>query len=312
MPSKISVFALTAAFAVVLSIVASPAFADATTVNVSGAAVGSSSISVTGSVVYGTDATGTLVLGTDPSGDATPPAPGMDLTGVSVRPDIAGKKLIWTLSTGNGLPDPVGGPAPAMMGYMVPISVDEEDWWRWLGAGTAGSNIAATGKWTGLCSNEIAGGTQGGWGCPGTLAGAGTYSYTGSITASGVTWTQPFGQMKPQIQYGSVVAPSSIHCGGPCTFVWPSGLLGSAAPIDAMSMDSYKVPGEVLLAVAPAGTTPTSSAFATKALFNGTTGAFSGSLTKPASAGAYTVWAKTCFGKAEEATCSIGSTDITI
>jgi hypothetical protein len=303
---------LTAALAVAVSLVASPASADATTVTVSDATVGTGSIAVAGSITWGTDATEAVVLGTDPSGDATASAPGMDLTGISVRPDIAGKKLIWTLSTANGLPDPVGGPLPAAMGYMVPISVDDEDWWRWLGAATAASGNAQAAKWTGLCHNEVEG-AQGAWSCPGSVfTSAGAFPLAGSITSTGVTWTQGFTQMKPTMQYGSVVASSGIHCGGPCSLAFPVGLVGALTPIDTMFMESYKIPGQVKLAVALTGVTPNDGAFGTVATFNGVTGAFSGTLAKPAAAGAYTVWARTCFGKAEAPTCSVGTTDITV
>lgn len=303
---------LGALVAVAVPFGAGSALADGTSVTVSGGSVGSSSISVTGSMAFGSDATSAVVLGTDAAGDATPALPGMDLASISVRPDIAGKKLIWTLGTSNGLPDPVGGPGPAAMGYMVPIMADDEDWWRWLGAATTASGNAQAAEWTGLCHNEVAG-AQGAWSCPGAVfTSTGTYTLTGSIATTGVSWTQGFTQMKPTLQYGSVVASSSIHCAGPCSIAFPPGLVGALTPIDTMSMDSYKVPGEVLLALAPTGVTPSSDAFSTKGTFNGTTGAFTGSVAKPAAPGAYTVWAKTCFGKADEPTCVLGSKDITV
>lgn len=306
------VLALVALVAVAVPLGAGPALADGTSVTVSGASVGASSISVTGSMAYGTDATTALVLGTDAAGDASPPAPGMDLASISVRPDIAAKKLIWTLGINGGLPDPIGGPAPVAMGYMVPLMADDEDWWRWLGAATAASGNAQTAKWTGLCHNEVAG-AQGAWSCPGgVFTNTGTYSLTGSIAATAVTWTQGFTQMKPAMAYGSIVASSAIHCAGPCSLAFPVGLVGALAPVDTMSMDSYKIPGEVTLAVAPAGITPSDGDFSTEGTFNGTTGAFTGSVAKPATAGAYTVWAKTCFGKSDDATCVLGSKDVTV
>ncbi|MGH2691394.1 MAG: hypothetical protein ACRDHM_02715 [Actinomycetota bacterium] len=303
---------LPAALAVLAPFTTQPAFAADTAVTVSGAAVGTTSISVTGTIAYGTDATDPVVLGTDASGDAA--APGMDLTGISVRPNIAGKQLIWNLATGNGLPDPVGGPAPALTAYMVPIMVDGDERWRWLGAGTTGTAFGNTEKWTGLCHNEVSEGTAGGWSCPGTLAGANTFSYTGSITQTGVSWTQPFAQMKPTIKYGSVVEPSSILCARPCSFLFPPGFaLGGLHQVDTIDlMEAYKVPGEVKLAIAPLGVVPPTSAFSTGATFTGNTGAFSGSVARPAAAGEYTVWARTCFGKAEALTCALGSSNVTV
>jgi hypothetical protein len=300
--------ALLAAAAIGVSFGAVPASA-ASTISVNTLTKSGSSVTVAGSIAYGTDATGDLVLGTDATGDAVAPAPGLDLSSIKVRPDLAGRKLIWTLGIANGLPDPVGGPAPVFMGYQVPLVVDGEEHWRWLGAGTAGSAIAATGKWTGLCSNEV-NGASGGWGCPGTVAGAGTYSYTGSISATAVSWTQPFSQMAPTIQYGSVVEQGSILCARPCSFAWPPGLVGAAAPVDMIdSQSGYKVPGEIKLAIGPVGSTPN---FDTKATFNAAAGSFSGSVNLPSASGTFTVSAQTCYGLSDEPTCVVSSADITV
>jgi hypothetical protein len=294
------------------SIGAQPVLAEGSTVTVSGATVGASTISVTGNVAYGTDATEETVLGTDPSGDT--PVPGMDLTGISVRPNISGRQLIWKLSIANGLPAPIDGPPPVGTAYMVPIMVDGDDKWRWLAAGTTGSAWANSAKWTGLCHNELADGTQGGWSCPGTLAGANTYTYAGSITQAGVTWTQPFTQMKPPIKFGSTLEPSSILCGRPCSFAFPPGFaLGGLHQIDALDlMEGYKVPGEVKLAITPAGVVPSEAAFSSTAAFSHTASTFAGSVARPATPGAYTVWARTCFGKTEALTCVLGSQNVTV
>lgn len=301
-----------APLAVLVPLTVQPASAADTAVTVSGATVGATTIAVTGNIAYGSDATDEVVLGTDAAGDSQ--VPGMDLTAISVRPNLASKQLIWKLSTGNGLPDPVGGPAPVGTAFMVPIMVDADERWRWLGAGTMGTAFGNSGKWTGLCHNEVSEGTSGGWSCPGTLAGPDTYNYTGSITQAGVTWNQPFGQMKPTIKFGSTVEPSSILCARPCAFLFPPGFaLGGLHQVDALDgMEGYKVPGEVKLAIAPLGVEPAASAFASNATFNGTTGAFSGSVARPATAGEYTVWARTCFGKSEALTCVLGSSNVTV
>lgn len=312
MPRLRSWIALALPVAVLVSLGAQPVLAEGSSVTVSGATVGASSITITGNVAYGTDATDEVVLGTDAAGDT--PAPGMDLTAISVQPNLASKQLNWKLSVANGLPDPVGGPAPALTAYMVPIMVDGDERWRWLAAGTAGSAWANDGKWTGLCHNEVSDGTSGGWACPGTVAGAETYMYSGSITQAGVTWTQPFSQMKPTIKFGSTVEPGSILCGRPCSFAFPPGFaLGGVHQVDALDgMEGYKVPGEVRLAIAPLGSAPPDSAFSSGATFNGTTGGFSGTVARPAAAGEYTVWARTCFGKTEALTCVLGSSNVTV
>jgi hypothetical protein len=274
--------------------------AETTSVAVSGATVGTSTIAVTGAIDFGTDVTGDLLLGEDPSGDATVKGAGLDIGSISVRPDIAGKKLIWTLTVTDGAAA-IGG-APPMTGYMVPI-MNGQDKWRWLAAGTEGSNFGQSAKWTGVCQNELADGTQGGWSCPTMIS--------GSVTPTAITWTQRFTEMSPAIAYGSMIESSSILCGAPCTFAWPVGAVGAASPVDTMgSMNAYKVPGEVTLAIAPTGANP--GAFTTKATFNGTSKTFAGSVPKPANPGNYTVWAQTCFGDGYEPTCVVGSRDITI
>lgn len=271
-------------------------------------------IAVGGNVAYGTDATGNVTLGTDAAGDALAPAVGLDITSLSVRTDVAARRLVWTLGIGDGLPDPVGGPPPAATAYMVPITVDGENWWRWLGAGTAGSSTGQAGKWTGLCHNETAGGAQGGWTCPGPLTGGGAFPYSGTISEAGVTWTQPFNQMKPAIQFGSRIEQGTILCGGPCSFPFPPGFaLGGLASYDKLDFwDGYKVPGEVELGITAAGVPPTASTFTTDATFNNSTGAITGSLPTPATPGDYTVHARTCFGLADSPTCVTGSTDIIV
>jgi hypothetical protein len=278
--------------------------ADTTTVTVNPADVGATSIGVTGLINFGDDATATRVVGTDAAGDAVVKGAGLDLGNLTVRPDIAAKRLIWTLAITDGLAAPFDGSAPAS-GISVPLMVNGDDKWRWLAAGTPGSNNGKTTNWTGVCHNESADGTEGGWNCPTTT--------TGSFTAAGVTWTQRFQDMKPPITYGAVLEPSTIYCGLPCSFSWPAGAVTALTPYDVLDiMDSYKVPGQVELAIAPTGTTPKDTAFTNPATFNGTTKVFSGAVPRPAAPGAYTVWARTCFGDGWEPTCVLGSTSVTI
>lgn len=304
--------ALLGVAAVIVPMAAGPAAADATSVTVGSVTVGGTSISVGGTITFGTDATNGVTLGTDAAGDALVTGAGLDLKSISVRPNIAARQLVWTLATNDGVPEPVG--VPPGLGFQVPITVDGQDWWRWLGAGTAGTANAQLGEWTALCHNEV-NGAQGGWSCPGLVFGStNTFTLAGSITATGVTWTQGFSQMKPQISYGSVVEQGSILCARPCSFTYPPGLaLGGLQAVDAIdTMAAYKVPGAVELGIAPAGTPPSSVNFSATGTFNGTTGAFTGSVSKPGTAGAYTVYAKTCFGIADALTCAIGSSDVTV
>lgn len=265
--------------------------------------VSQSTISVAGTATYGSDATDEVVLGSDPEGDAEVAGVGLDLNEISVRPDLPSNGLVWRLTTHDGIADPMGNP-PAT-GYMVPIMVDGDDRWRWLAAGNSGTGwLPQPTTWTGLCHNEEESGQQGGYLCPTMLP--------GSVAASGVTWTQPFTHMKPQVRHGSVIESSSIFCGRPCSFPW----FVVARPHNAVdqidSMAAYKVPGEVMLAIVPSGLEPSDEDFTRKAAWDPSTSRFSGLVSRPQESGSYTVWARTCFGIVEAPTCVEASTDVTV
>lgn len=277
--------------------------AETTSVAVDTVAVSGSAISVGGVLDFGDDVTAETVLSTDATGDATVKGVGLDLEKLSVRTDIAGKKLIWTLTISDAPASGTGAPAT---GILVPIMADADERWRWLAAGTPGANQGKTANWTGLCHNEQTEGTQGSWNCSTTI--------DGSLTATKVTWTQRFNQMKPTINFGSVIEPSSIHTGVPSSFAWPAALItAGTAPVDTMpGFEGFMVPGQVKLAIAKAGTTPAAAAFTHSATFNGTTKRFAGTVPTPTTAGAYTVWAQTCYGNGFEPTCVRGNTGVTI
>lgn len=301
MPRLLAVVMVAATLAIPASV---PAAEDvATTVTVDEVSASGKQISVSGSAVYGDDATSDVVLGTDPADDAEVSGAGLDLASISVRTDLEAEQLVWTLETHDGIVDPVGNP-PAT-GYMVPIMVDGEDRWRWLAAGNSGTGwLPQPAQWTGLCHNEEESGEQGGHLCPTMLP--------GSVSASGVTWSQPFTHMKPFIERGSVIESSSIFCGSPCSFPW----FVIARPHNAVdkieTMDPYRVPGEVALAIVPSGAQPGDEDFTVGATWDSSTSVFSGSLLAPPDPGAYTVWARTCFGLAQSPTCVLGSADVTV
>ncbi len=134
-----------------------------------------------------------------------------------------------------------------------------------------------------------------------------------------MTWTLAFSQMAPVIAAGSVIEPNGIHCGAPCTFLWPSGWI-TAGGLTIYRADTvgemlaYKVPGEVRLAILPTGDDPANEdedPFTAKGTLNLTTGAFSGKVTRPADPGAYTIWARSCWG-AGEPTCVVATSEIAV
>lgn len=286
---------------------AAEAEAEVTTIAIGSATLAGGSIQIAGSVGYGADALGPVTLSEDVSGDANVSGAGFDIGDVSVEADLAASKLIFTLGINDGLAAPVDGPGP-MTGYMITLMSDGDERWRWLGAGTAGSNFAA-GKWGGLCHNEnnspTTGKPPGGWSCPADGA------LTTTITADAVVWALPFSKMKPAIQRGSVLESSSIFCGGACSFNWGPTFNLASTPVDSsFAMDEYKVPGEVELGIAPTGTQPSAVSFGTKATFTPSTSAFNAVLPAPTAPGDYTVWTRTCYGA--PVSCVYGNAPIQI
>ena len=274
-------------------------------ISIGNAALGGGKVTVTGAVSYAADAVGPLVVATDAAGDAGDAGnqAGLDIKDLSIQTLLKAKKVVFTMGIA-GLAAPVDGSAPAT-GFHWPVVVNGEDRTRWLGAGTAGSNFAPrTGDWAGLCHNETA---NGGWDC--------TTSLTGSISASTVRWELPFTRSVPAITNGATIEGSGgPYCGVPCSWPWPSVVVGAAAPSDfADAPAMYKVPGEIKLGIAPAGTPEPSVTYAGAGSFTATTetaGTYAGSVNAPAAPGTYTVWSKTCFG--DGSTCVTASRDITI
>jgi hypothetical protein len=279
-------------------------------ISVGNATVAAGKVSVTGAAAYAQDAVGPVVLATDGSGDAAQQGAGLDIKDLSMQTLLKAKKVVFTMGINDGIAAPVNGNAPAT-GFHWPIVVDADDRFRWLGAGSEGTNLPPrTAKWVGICENEAAGGGSEGWNCPGSIP--------GGITSTAVRWEVPFKYQTglTSIAYGSTIEGSGgIYCGTPCSWPWPSVVVGAAAPSDfAEAPAPYKVPGEIKLGIAAAGVAESNVSYTSTGTFtpsDDSTGTFAGTVNAPASAGTYTVWAKTCFGANGE-TCAIASRDITI
>jgi hypothetical protein len=274
------------------------------------AALGAGKVTVSGAVSYAQDAVGPLVVATDAAADASQQGAGLDIKDLSMQTLLKAKKVVFTMGINDGLAAPVDGNAP-FTGYHWPIVVDAEDRFRWLGGGSAGTNLPPrAAKWVGVCENEATGGGTEGWNCPGSIP--------GGITATAVRWELPFKYQTglTPIVYGSTIEGSGgVYCGVPCSWPWPSAVVGAAAPSDfADAPGMYKVPGEIKLGIAPAGTPVSGVNFSGIGTFSASdesAGTFSGTVNAPTAAGTYTVWAKTCYG-IDGGTCAIASRDITL
>jgi len=272
----------------------------ASTITVSNATANGGIISVSGTVALGPDVLGPTEVWSDPSGDAVVAGIGLDMTKGTIATNLATNRLVFAVSTSDGLPAPVDGPPPAA-GFQWPVSVNGEDLTRWLGAGTAGSGNR-TAEWTGLCHNQT---STGGWDC--------AQSVTGSVTGTGVTWSVSFGQIPNGVTHGSTIDSGAILCGIPCSIAWPPGLIGALSPIDTGGFPgTYVVPGKIQLGIAPAGTPAGSVTFTNTGTLVGSSSTFTGEVSRPSLPGAYTVYVKTCGGLQDALTCAVGTKDITL
>ena len=262
--------------------------AESSAVQVDAVTVGNT-VSVSGTLTLGTDATGPTTVGTDGAGDANPPKLGFDLGNASVTPDLAGKKLTLTLKVNDGLPG-VDGIAPAA-GYVWPIGFDGVDTGLWLGSGTfvAGWPPKA-GKWFELCASAA-----GSYSCGNVVPGA--------MSASQVSWTIPFsrtGTAGYSANYGSTLDVGGAAPGSPAVIPWAVATFGQT--FDTVSIVGYKIPGRVEVGIAPAGTLESKVQYNSGAAFNPATSKFTVTAPTPAP-GSYTVFVRSCFGLAEEPTC---------
>jgi hypothetical protein len=307
---RTTVIGMIAATAATYFIVPAQAQETGSQVEINNAGVAAGKVTVTGTVSYAQDAVGPVVVATDGTGDAAQQGAGLDIKDLSMQTLLKAKKLVLTMGINDGLASPVDGNAPAT-GFHWPIVVDADEKYRWLGGGSAGTNFPPrTAKWVGVCENEAAGGGTEGWSCPGSIA--------GGITATGVRWELPFKYQTglAPIAYGSTVEGSGgVYCGVPCSWAWPSVVVGAASPSDfADAPGPYKVPGEIKLGIAPAGAPESGVNYSGAGTFTASdesAGTFSGTINAPTAAGSYTVWAKTCYG-IDGGTCVRGSLGITI
>lgn len=271
--------------------------AETSTLQVDAVTVGGT-ISVSGTLTLGTDATGATIVGTDGAGDASPPGMGFDLGDASVTPDLAGKKLTLAVKVNDGIPG-VDGIGPAA-GYVWPIGFDGVDTGLWLGAGTFVSGWPPkAGKWHELCTS-----TAGSYSC-GTVV-------PGAMSASLVSWTIPFkgpGTSGYNATYGSTLDVGGSAPGSPAVIPWAVATF--AQTIDSVGITGYKIPGGVEVGIAPAGTLESKVQYTSGGAFNPATSKFTVTAPTPAP-GSYTVFVRSCFGLTEEPICLKTSQPLTV
>jgi hypothetical protein len=288
--------------AIALVFAALPAGANEnSTLAVTDAVAGGSTITVQGLLTLGADATEPMTVSTDPQGDARVNAAGYDLGDSTVVADFSGSspRLIVRQQIFDGVADGDGNPPG--QGYSWPIAVDGAGGDPlWLAAGSRGTNFTpADGWWTGLCTAGADG-----WICGSPVP--------GSVTSDAITWTVPFNML--QAKPGKTVGAGTAYGGSPRSFVWPSVLVTqSTAPVDsAPAVSSYLIPGLVEAGIASTGVSPHQVAYTASAQFAHRTGEYQLSVSTPSAPGDYTIWVRSCFGDVEEPTCVLGSHPLSI
>lgn len=275
------------AFGLALVLAAPGSAATTTSVEITSTTVTGATIAVQGNIAFGTDATGPILVGEDPEGDAAVAGAGVDFGDVTIAANPGASRLTYSLEVYDMLPG-VGQMAPGY-GYTLPIAVDGNSGpGYFLASGNAGSSFPpATGPWRALCTAPA-----GSYECTSPL--------TGTMTAAGITLDLPYG--RAGIQPGSVVEPgTAVGCGGGiCSTVW-AGLLFNDTGGDQGFLAGYKVPGEVMVGSAPAGTAPSQVVTDTEATVQ-PGGAWTAYL--PDGPGSQIVVARSCWGNVEALRCA--------
>lgn len=277
---------------------ASPAgAAETTAVSIDSATSGGGSIVLAGTLAYGDDATGPITVGEDPEGDAAVSGGGLDFGRVDLRTNPSARTLTWDIQVYD-MPPAVEQSAP-FFGYTLPISVDSTDTGAFLAAGNAGASFPpSAGPFYQLCSAP-----EGSYSCPTNLS--------GSMGADGITITLPY--FRAGIQPGSDVSPgAAAGCGGGiCSTLW-AGVLFNATGGDTGFLSTFRVPGEVKVGIAPAGTPPGSVTMQATTTAE-TDGSWTAAVAAPASPGDYVLVARSCWGAVDTGlTCAEGTSTITI
>ena len=287
--------AFVAASALIVQAAMGAASADpgsATHVDSVNGSAGSSTVAITGSATF-VDVP--KLLGTDGTGDATVAGIGGDVTTMTIaRPNPASPNLLFTM----GVADLGATNGTPPIGYFWPVSVDDTDSGFYLEA----RNISLAFPTAAAPTFKLMQDQPDGFADIATL--------TGTMGAGKVTWTMGMSRIAALV--GSVVGQGGAGGGLGSAAGAPGALrLNANAGGDGAALDeAYTVPGaKVSVGIAPAGTDESAVALTGTATVNTTTGAFSGSIPKPAQAGSYIVVAQACYAPDN---CGLKSTTITI
>ncbi|HYT30612.1 MAG TPA: hypothetical protein VEN82_07525 [Actinomycetota bacterium] len=284
----------------VLGAAAAPAGATVpakTKVTLKTATVTGSSINMAGKLTVGTTALAAIQVANDPAGDcADCAAPnGTDIGTATIQANLTAGTLTFTINILNPPPNLAG---PPFFVYDWQIAVDGVDNGYFLQAGNVGGFPPQAGTFFSLCQN-----TASGFDC--TLA-----ALQGTLASGVVQIVLPMSDVGAVP--GSVI--SSGHSLGTAPTIAstfsPSALLFyDTGGDDAVAAD-YTTPGAVKLGIAPS-TVPPNQVDASTPATVGPTGAYKGSLPKPAP-GTYVVVAKSCNGSGAALVCAIASKIVTV
>jgi hypothetical protein len=235
----------------------------------------------------------------DPLGDARAQGLGLDLATAELLPatDLG---EIWMLLSFDGRDE---RPIPPPIAYSWPIAGDEGSN-RWLGAGAPGTGSPpSTSWWQGICRTEAPATPQ----CDVPLP---SYMITQTVT-----WRVPISGSG--VEAGSNLRLGTANGAAISSFAWPTAsVVGGPLAADTIpTFPAYRVPGEVELGIAPAGTPTSAVSFDESVTLDFEPSSpltYSGLLDAPAPAGEYELHARSCWGLLDALVCVQDSTAFSI
>jgi len=265
------------------------------------ASASGSTVAVSGTVAVTGD--GAVQVGSDSGDTPTSQVPGADLTTATISsPNL--RDLVFTVGLANQPPAGVNG-VPEVIHYIWHISVitgNNSSAFELMAVRSAQfQQTGSTEPWFGLLTCM-----------PGTGAAQCSVSSTlvGRMQDGVVEWTVPRAAISASGGSTISVAQNGLRSTvGAAGAAWFTNLGGDTMA----SVEDYTVPGTVAVGIAPA-TTPDDQVPLTVTTAIKTSGSFSTSLPKPATAGDYKVAALACFGIDEDGqnVCELGTTPVTV
>jgi hypothetical protein len=260
------------------------------------ATAGATSIALTGTATFVDTA---VVFAEDAAGDTSLKGLGTDLVKATIaRPNPAKSELEFSIDIADEAQGIFTIPEVIHYSYFFAVGPDAASQWLLMGQRTSqGQSTGSTEPVLNLHQ----------FNADGTCC-ASKGALAGSMSGGKVRWVLPMSRI--QAKAGSVLEPHPSRAIQIQIGASGSQRRNDNQPDQMYSETTYVVPGAtVQLGIAPAGTPEAQVPLSVNAGVTAATGAFSGQLPMPATAGTYVVVAKACYG---DGNCGIKSTTITV